>query len=116
MRRRVEHPAPHTFVMRPPKFPKPQRSRILPNVLLSQRRDKVNVALVHKARAGIDVQAREAIHLGQADVQDGEITLQPFLLINHKASQPPLIAAMVAGERSKPAIAISPGFLFAAFI
>jgi len=46
------------------------------------------LALLTKPATGIDVQARKAINLGQADLQDGEITLQPFLLVDHQVQWP----------------------------
>ena len=52
------------------------------NVLFGKWSDEGNIGLVDKARARVDVQAGKAVHLGHADLQDGHIALQPFLLID----------------------------------
>ncbi len=39
-----------------------------------------------EARTGVDVQAGESKVVGQADLQHGQVTLQPLLLVDHQVS------------------------------
>ncbi len=41
-----------------------------------------------KAGAGIDMQAGEEVVVGQADLQDGQITLKPLLLVVDQVGPP----------------------------
>src|SRR5271165_1756453 len=58
--------------------------RILPDFLRRQRRDGVDVLRIDERARGVDIQAREAVLLGQADVEDRQVALQIGLLVDHQ--------------------------------
>src|SRR5579859_5214302 len=56
----------------------------LADTLRGQRRQDIDIVFGDKARARIDVQTGEAVLLGQADLEDGHVALQPYLLVIHE--------------------------------
>ena len=56
----------------------------LTDILFCERRNEGDIALVDKARSGIHVQTGEPVNLSQADLQDGQVALQPFLLVDYQ--------------------------------
>src|SRR5438445_7432557 len=67
----------------PPRKVRPDRARVLPHFLLRQRREEVDVVFVDKPAARVDVESRQSIRLGQANLQDGMVALEPGLLVVH---------------------------------
>ena len=51
-------------------------------MLFDQVSQQIDIIRVREARAGIDLQSREGIIVGQADLENREVTLQPLLLID----------------------------------
>ena len=57
----------------------------LPDLLLHERGDHVDVGLVDEAAARVDEEAAEAVVLGQAELLDGQEALQVLLLVDDQA-------------------------------
>src|SRR5206468_2766430 len=58
------------------------RALSLSDLLFHQRGQELDIPLVGKSAAGVDVQSCVSVEFGQADLQDGQVTLQPRLLVN----------------------------------
>jgi hypothetical protein len=57
---------------------------------IGQRRDFVDVARVHEDDATVDVETGETEFLGQADVEDGQITVQVGIFVDDQIEVPVL--------------------------
>src|SRR5271165_2141855 len=56
----------------------------LADFLGGQRRNSIDVLFVDEGACGVDVETREAELLGQADIEDRQVTLQIVLLVDHE--------------------------------
>src|SRR3954471_3037471 len=59
--------------------------RGLADLLLDERRDHVDIALVDEAATGVDEETAEPVGLGEAELLDGLEALQVLLLIDDQA-------------------------------
>ena len=60
---------------------------LLANLLFNQWGQHLDIIFVAKARACINLQTREAVVVGEADLQNAEVALQPLLLIDPRTDE-----------------------------
>ena len=76
---------------------------MLADLLTNQVDQKIDVFCMGKASAGVDVQTGEGKVVGQADLKEGQIALQPLLLVNNQVGPSTADRLNGGSERSKPA-------------